>query len=970
MITKEKFYGGAEARTSSGTLRKDSSRVQACWNSSPITITLPSGIRSDETGFWFLVTKNGSGSVTVTDGVVSKTITSGCVKVFKTPSSWVFNEITAARTFGNSARGSIENPEEPTTFDPFCLVGDGCELAGAAGNVPLDGIDGRDKAVIPMFQDMPAFCGNQTREPIRAADVIMPKVIPLQFFEDEFIPDSNHPLAATTLSEGFYEALWNAGRPHPVTYKEAVTEQSRHWHHMTWGGVFPSFSWFLGEITAKKHIWERTKTYKDAEGTTRTLVIRVVAEHTLTTEPGPDPTEDPGSKNIRDVGAWGSLIDIYVFTDELEPGFEDGDSFLPAEWSKPVDFTRTDAAVTTNDDPALIACHPQLVIHGCIPTTFEAPMGYWWVPPEETKFGKLFMGPNDLRLKNRKFCYKISNGTPWLRSGCTSTYPGGVGIFGNVVFGWSSGTYNGKGMTLGGGFPKSKPTEFITWSNGSGWGLTYLKPTKPGWNDVCGELDVAGGSSGSIVFCTDDRYGVRDEETGVRRWNVTGFKFNECSGHPDEPLETVGGGHQCFNNNGGASGTRCCIKVGSTTVSATSFCLRSGATYDESGNPISGFGPEVASSAWTQAVLFYKDHFYGVSADGDDLATSGKTIYWSRFLPDPDQVFNDYTYAGSGTGWSGSWSFGANITGSATNANLVKTFAYRSTFYRDLTFKAKALAAQSAIHGIGCLSDGSSPYRGFMAYVQYSSGTNGTAKIEYHDGSGTATLLASRAVTNFNSQTVELEIEQWGTDIFFRWKIGANAQEELTAQACIATTTGYPALAVLTSGVTAQFNTVSIEDASTDFLECTGTMGQDFGSAFFPKELQKMYNTCERTEPDPPIFIDGGWVAYSTAWTESVSRGSGGDYVLPNMTCSPSAGYSGTVGSNPTYPGGPMPNPCRCDGFDCAGASGIPGCVQAPPPNNCFNFRVFTSCDDRVPADIPKFCQGLGKWCITEVACS
>jgi len=132
---------------------------------------------------------------------------------------------------------------------------------------------------------------------------------------------------------------WELGFVFPYTWD---TSTSRHWNHVKAGNS----SWFYLEPTVSRWLWRETREYTGGDGGTYTLEVRLVIEH--------DEDQSPGETAINNKkGAWGSLLNIYVFSDEIASytdGTTHGDGY---------DHYRDDPCIGRSSAPYKYA-HPQL----------------------------------------------------------------------------------------------------------------------------------------------------------------------------------------------------------------------------------------------------------------------------------------------------------------------------------------------------------------------------------------------------------------------------------------------------------------------------------------------------------------------------------------------------------------------------------------------------------------------------------
>ena len=1010
-ISRDRFFGGAIAISTSTALSPASPSVISCHNGTSINVTLPAHDRFRE---WqvgkdrFLIMAHGAGSVVVIhNGVTLATITSGQASTVHVLAEdylvQAVGPIGGPRTASRAGRYPVDNLSTSSTFVGDCFEGSGCDLAIANGLEPLDGQEGRDQCIVPMCQDV-THATNSGREPIRANDVVMPSVVVLQFNRDEFEADPAHPLAGTVLPTAFYEALYNNDRPHALLYEGRVDGTTRHPHHLRWIGSEPSQQWThgtgAGNFSITRHRWSKTVTYTDENDATFTVTLHFIAEHTLSSEPGPDPFEDPGSQQDRNKGAWGTVFSIYVFCNQLSPSFANGNTFTPVGAGAPVAFSLNDPFVSgiaygVGEGEEDKLCHPQLVLVGHLPMTFHSPMGSSHIPWEERQWLRTWGSDAfTTRGANREFCHKVRNGSPWIDPGdCDGSYPrddiDNDDIFGNVVFGWDTPSHNGAAMSLGGEFTRSKPLEFIAWENGRGEGRTYLVPTKPGWDEDCGTLDVAGGSSGSIWICTEDEYGI-DDGTGRRTWPLAALV--ECDGHPDEPFEGIGGGHNCFNNGNLADDgalVNCCITTNATaTAQVTDQCIRISTAYGslDFGGCVLGEQTCESSSQTFTALLEPEDYDYMMNGD-----QASRVISWTRLLPDPSFVANDYVHTGTDSELNdlhGTWNFATStITGQGgSHATVVKALAiFDDTIdpvIEDYVVHFSTTNGKTVPQGPAARTgvNGSSQISGYFCRLQSTGGSNGTATI-LRIVDDVEVTLATKNITNFTSESVAFALDMWGDTITFTWTVSGQSADSLTAKDC-RLVTGEGGLAVYSTG-TASMGSISLDDEEKDFITIDGTHAR-FSNLFswpstIPEERADFLSNCNAINTNPgcgtPPNCNCTTVS-GTATSETTVSWSGVDLSAPDgrdvnvSVCTGPPDYDGD-GENPTYAGAPNPR-CDCDGPWCG--SDAPQCGTCPEPWVSISLHLPTCWPSEVRdedgIEEPLMCSGVSLWSYSSSACS
>lgn len=920
--------------------------------------------------------KNSAGTtiVTLTSGQVAQVDLASAFKVKVT-------SLNTARAFHRASRATVENAGLRTTHEPYCFIGEGCDLARAMHSVPLDGDDGRDHVELPFCEDVTLHAKNQVREPVRAADLVMPSVIVLTFagaFETNFVADALHPLASTTLPPEAYAAIRNSDKPHGLEYSASLSsagQVTRHPHHIRWEGVTPFFGWGHGpgiaDFEVVRHVWRKVIPYRDytnGTGSEYNIELRFVAETTVPIAGG---VQDP------DYGAWGTLFTVYVFCDQLSAGFADGDSYTPLGgvsmlWEKIDPFVWGNArGVSGGPDDKF--CHPQLLAVGMLPTTLHAPMGREWVPWEDRKYYKAFQGGYTARGGNRELCYDWSNGAPWTPGTCTTPAPNGAGIIGNVVFGRTIGSTSCAAMSLGGDFPTSKPYEFIVWENGLGVGRTYLKPVKPGWDEECGALDVAGGSSGSINICVSDKDGI-DDGTGKRTW--PGDKPRPCAGHADEPFEGVGGSHQCFNTNEAEQPTEatCCYNTDEWALAlARDYCIRTKYTYgDFNGSSCELLGTECEQHAAfvKQAVMDVLDYDMMMAGNQD-----ARTIAWCRPLLDPDWVADSFIYPtnpGDFQDWQGTWTHAASYVevSSASGPNVIKAAVrYESgTSYtwKDCVVRAKALKATMATHALFVRGafDGSNRFTGYLGMIDPTGGTNATVSIVRY-AVDVPTVVATTSISNLSSDTVDMQLEAWGTFVELKWTVSGQSQQTLSVDEC-GPSSGPGGLATTDVSTNVKFSDIYVDDTNYQYGLIEAYAGQFSAGLTFPLELHRIYtfpcigletNTTCGDCCDPPK-CNCIASAYSGVYSTSASHGGPSDILLPDCP---------TNGDNPTKLGGGLYR-CDCKGNWCPPLSWY--CGDCPQPFPSLELSL-PSCRPAEwdTANEPVVCRGITYWWHTITAC-
>ncbi len=995
MTTEAIFFGGAKfttlASSADVSVAFGSDRVQTYKNSSGSTVNvilpMPSMFASWQLGgpTWYINNDSTSGNnltlkfsvagggtttlATVQPGKCAVVAVMNC-NVGSESYQVIIRTKGTPRTFGTGARQPIETPEATQTFDPYCFEGSDCEYAASIGNAPLDGLDGRDEVVAPMFQGIADIATNNSREPIRASDEVMPSIVVLRFAKDEFAVDGLHPYG-TGLIDEFFTALANNDRPWGLEYQGDATGTSDHWHHIRWKGINPTDGWELktGGLTVNRYTWQATKKYGPIDDPERyTLDVRFVMEHNVT--PVPE-VECGGGQNDTSFGAWGAVFHVYVFTDEVMFGSADPVSYTPVGGAS-MSFTRDNPARWGLADGVPAGseadkfCHPQMVICGHIPTSFQAPVGKNWVPIINRKYGMAFMGaPNSLMLRNREYCYEVGNGSPWCTcNNSPNAISASMGIEGNIVFGTSIGGYNLAAMTMGGDVPTSSILQFVTLENGTGVGRTILKPAKPGWDEDCGELDIAGGSSVSIGICTgaNDCGDPADCDDGSGKSEWPGCKVSPCSGHPAEPLEGIGGTHRCFNPN---TSPTCCVAIQSTLTNILEVCSRTTTivgNYNGSGCDVVSSGCTANGTWWTQLVLFVEDYDYNFG--GNQLLRS---MSFSRLLPDPTFGLRSYSYDQASHpdlhADIGAWTYGAGyvetsaygISGAVRAALMFDTGARSDNWY-GFTIQGTTKKLQSGTHGVGALfADGGPQANGYGALMYKSSSTQITIQINRYVA-GVKTILVSQVVLS-TADEVPFTWSYHGTDLSFT-ALGVT----LEVQDCMYSDGELdPAIfSEDTAGTNTKFvDLVFTELVPSILVETTGSVAYDFVGIDWDPKTTIAYGLCSGS------FDNGGCNTpphcNCSTWTETLVGTYSQSWDGPTMTID-------LCNNDIARLGGPNPN-CDCDGPWCGDST--PPCGACPPPFVAINFLLPKSCKLK-GEEITEgnACSGVTVWNWTTIVCA
>lgn len=1046
-LTAEQFYGESEAWNGGQTkaISWNDKRVISHYyigGPQPRTFALPqAGTRPDrfQGGCWFVLVRppEQTNTTNIVEGVnilASLTTAGTYCKMWLGPNGWIAGPI---RTIGQSrpvnegASTPLVAPE-PEPFTPFCYAGDDpCLRLVDNGMVPLNGENpwpvGSETAptvIVPFFQD-PHIALNSEREAIRAADVVMPSMLAVQFHRDEWEIDENHPKfvsgAKTELSDAFWETLFNGDSWHELSYdaENSYHGDSSHWHHIRRVQSSPSDAWRMGPsggataVPVRRHVWRKTVAYGETfvAGTypaifaaQHEMEIRVVVEHTV----DPEPTLEPdGTGGVADKtqGAYGLLVHVYVFTTELGWNFEspggvggwvlEDPEYTPVGAGGDILFDMDDPCMTgalAGDGFDDKYCHPWMVICAHLPTTFQSPIGKNWVPIAERAniLGQVWS--EGRRGRNREYCYTVSNGAPW--STCETgqmTLSDGAGRYGNIVFKSADGatTDNHAAITLGGDVPESQFVEFVTIENGLGEGRTFLKPFKAGWDEACGELDILGGSSISIKICVGDRF----NEGGWPK-----FEIDTCEGHPDEPMEGIGGTHRCFHNDGSGATLPgfCCIEIwGSGALSGA---------------------PRLAKAyAWdrctTDWVLF--DEFCEIvddHCDGQGKAYSGnmrflaiedyrypfnpnlRTISWLSVSQNPEYVAEDYEYdagdVGDFTQEIGTWAFGASISvTTAPGAGNVKAhleYAPTSHTYEDIVVEAGITSAsQRASVGVRCSTNGSAEVSGYFAEVQPFPGGDGepnvwSLRIIKITDDVVEPLTDDESHISFTGE-IHVSFECWGTRLTAIFTDTLSGEEIVTLEVDNCDfVTGNPAAMLRSGNITGvSWAEFTVEDKTRDFIEVEASLGRDSASLSFPAVLHRFISGFECNWSTPLSVCDGYGETKCECWygeqqahgSTSTSHPAGTGDITPTVN-DPVTGAC-TEGDNPTWHDGPPP-PC-CEYISCSsGGVETYGCDIhcVPHPFRDLGLelpQVWTEPGRALLS--PKLCRGIDHWNYPIVVC-
>lgn len=1017
MISETKFYGGSAYLSISGTtaLSDNSGRFQRIHNVSagPQNLDLPINLdvyhKRVDGGLWFVIHLDSTSTQNlvvrqIKAGTPSTlvTLTPGQVcHVWQTTSAedWVAGSVrttNTARTLSHSTSAGIVNDAKDPSYDPFCFEGSDCELAGAE---PLNGQDGRDTVLAAMYQDVPLYAKNSSREAIRAADVVMPNKIVVRLDQGCFTVDPLHPLTKA-LSDEFYSKLFNDGNPHILDYYAAGASHSltRHPYHIHWGGVTPTYGFsFDVAQQAYKYVWRKVIPYTvEATGISYQIEVRFVMEQAMSTAPVFDRCGG-GGVGDSDSACWGALFTLQVFATEIHPTWVEGSNFQPAgSADAALSFTYGDPFVNGAwhgvDSISKKFCHPQMAMCAVLPTTWHSPVGRDWVPLHDRTYYHGFnddpFGTGSERAHNREKAYNLDNGSPW-----TTLWPnnGSGTIYGNTGFGNSVGGYLAKGMSLGGNLPRSKPMEWLCWENGRGSGETFFKPGKPGWDEDLGVLDLTDGNCGSLTLPIDC-YGTRDLDTpsSENKWHLDP---HECIGHPDEPFEGYGGTHTCFRNydggtaNGGVGdSTICCVSLTFQASETTQICTRSYDVLDESCSLVSSYC-SVTGWAWARRIVYLSDYSY--YAAGNQLL---RFADWKRILPDPTQTNYSYTYDSTNVSdlvnEEGTWTL-AGVTPEISNSAVSGADPVRAallykpsgwTNNRDCVVSAQARKIKQKSHGLIVKSTTSAGtvYGYGLNVVPVTPGagtTDLTVELCKYNATGKH-VLATATIAGVSTEVCDLQLEAWGTDLIGAVTPQGGATLDITAWDK-EFSTGYPGVyteATATGNI--QFDLFAIEDTSVDFLEIQASFYANSVTCTWPEELTHGYNWCNLSSNNPecgttPFCSCIQWVDQKYQQLTASKPSNGRDYTekaYDGTTC--------TAGDNPTWCHGPDPSCCE---YSLCVSERLYSCDQCPPPFAGISFCIVNACNvsqgymdpscDAFQEKVPYMCMGMTGWVWSNLAC-
>lgn len=975
------FNGGARYRSASAgsvTLSHEDDRIQTFNNTNAgatSTVTLPpptTYYRSNQVGgphFVVLCPATSPGTVTVSHSgsSISLVLSPGegvyCYLKAVTSGGWKVGTkftIGSVTTVGSGTRDAVESEEVPETFSNLsCFEGDECDYARILGNAPLDGTSGRALAIAPMFQDPGTSATNSFREAIRGADFVNPSHIPVTTPREMFEADPLHPHASVVLSEEFWKALDNNGRPHIVEYDDDAHGTSRSWYHIRQTGTV-SLTWGMPAQTVKRHRWIKQIEYGPAEEPDRYLLdIRVTMEHAV--DPEPSLVPGTGGMNEDETAAWGAIYQLHIFTNELDLTFDDGETYTPTGGSSAVSFTKNDPCawgnangVSGGDDNDKF-CHPCMFACAALPTRMHSPVGRNYVPPLERA------RVTGVRGKNLEYCYEVGNASPW----CTvNNSPNALtpanGAMGNIVFGKTS---FGRTLTLGGDVKNSKPLEWLCWENGTGVGRTWAKPLYPGWEETEGVLTV-GTNSGSIKLCTLRKWCFDPDGDCDPEWPYTG-DIN-CTGHVDEPLEGIGGTHVCFHN-GDLSVTQCCTSINFANIVAHEPCTRSETEYGpRSGGSCSSLGNECVNQHTYTTSLHAEVSDYDYQVGG---SSSLRTLSFVKYDRDPDEILYNYTYLSTDVAdfasTTGTWTLGVSlisvtaVSGSDTIRALL-TYDPTSSVYRDGSIETEFQTVITKAQGVFARGSGSAG--SFTGYVLLTTPIGGDiVRVDLMEfTAGTGVVLATATTAAAVTAIADVVFTWWGTT--FTAEVTFNNETiSLEADDCTNLTGGSVGLLTTSTSSGAQFIGFTVTDETFAYVEATADIGIDYVTVLADAGILNGYGKCDRTiNPDcgaSVLHCDCKTSTEGLDTTTSATHTGPDDILLPSGS---------TNGDNPTMFGGSNPY-AQCDGDWCDGVSRY--CGECPPPYIGLAVQ-FNRCWDEEIGVEPNMCRGIAQWVIDALTCA
>jgi len=1036
MISEANFFGGSETLTASGSPSVHPKRAHVIRNDDAGSFGTPFYRLPDvssNANYWsrfegrpmFIFIADGSVSIRVRkfDGTTQiALISSGDLAhvylISAADDEWHVESrtINTARTV-SKASGSTSPVAivSATEYDPFCFFGDDCQyLIDEHDNEPST------VAVAPMYQD-PNIAQNEDREPVRAADVVMPTKILIRFNDDCFEVDENHPWNGLySLSQEFFDVLYgtssvvdsqlgSVAQPWVLSYdaaKSGTSKLSEHPYHMHLNGTTWEHGPSSADMNVVREVWSATKTYGDDDEFT--IELRFVLEHTMTAR-AQTGSDGGGVGDTNEYGAWGSVFSLYIFSDELNDAWvEDSTSFSPKDFDGSYTWNRENPFATglsnakvgteTGVEESKKGLHPQCVAAATLAMTWHAPIGQNYVPLE---LRETVPGSNEPGRRLNE-AYVVPNGAPWgdLAS-CTDDDPvryttAGefTGLKRNIVFGLDTSPH--RAITLGGDLPQSEITEWLCWENGNGDGQSFLKPKTPGWSEDCGRLDVAGGNCATIKICTQ-----------AEDW--TRVNISPCDGHPDEPLEDVGGSHRCFKNksgdtDAGAFDQHCCVAMTSTVSIFKEYCYKTKTRYGEA-RPgpedceIEGIECESGGSFTTSFSMPIEDY---------SLRTQVAT--WVHFAGRADSAKRSLTYSGDGSDFDddvGSWSYGdttisPTALAGSTAVRAMSVYNPTSTWpWYGCTIETTIGDARSKSHGVGWLVElATNQATGFGVNIK-PGGTNlVTVEVSVYEAGVKTVIPGSSQTISQTGTSGEVSFTMQGTHLTVTYTPSIGASYAWEGDAWISEVGESNPLArpslytEETSDVTGiTFDDVVITDTISDLTDIvTGTfLEESISVSLSVLENLNGFGECEDSRP-------AGCGTFPqcncTHTSEILQRETSASHApnpwrdidsqqqqvtpcaLENNPCVPGSTW---IGDNPTFHGGPNPFRCREEAEACP--AGTPAVTDCPPPRSYVLFALpfnqesyqanpgFTTPDIECVTDTPRMCRGIDWWGVTFISC-
>ena len=559
---------------------------------------------------------------------------------------------------------------------------------------------------LQMFINSADAARNSQRDPIRGADVRVPDLLEITL-SDLLERDTNHS-HTTEISNRLKQLLFR--NPIKLTYDGVGTygTSSRHPHHVRLDAG--TLVWSLPSQTVSRGVWRYSQQYKVA-GVTRSLEVRFVAEQAAASD---------------EQGAWGVLFSLYVFSNEINPSFVEGDTVNGIVWNRNDPLVYVSPGYVVGLVTRRKRFHPQLLVAAHIPTTFQAPAGGVRVP----------VG-NELW----EYEYRRQNGSPW----SNGLAMGGQAINNSVFCRPKSGggLTRARCMTVGGDVPTSILHPFLTIENGDGYGGTHLKPVNAGWDEDEGELTIL-----SDIRLRDCRFSQPPVST--------------CFGHP-AGLYGIGGTHRCFLTTSGLEQT-CYPPASPVTVVVRESCCAFTSTLDEL---CVATDKQCMVASWyvTSFRLRVDDYNFGITDPLD------RFIEWRATGPNPDYVRSewipDLTYLTQLTAPIGTWTNAMNVITVTTvaGAGWLRAINY-------WLWASGAVCAHSKVSARFMMASATVPHcfllrhNGATGYVFEANPGTGTVRI-YFDNNGTPELLVEKTGVSIASN-LEASAEAIGTHLVFR----------------------------------------------------------------------------------------------------------------------------------------------------------------------------------------------------------